>query len=45
MVAAGDYLIVLATEGGRSGRRQEVETFIFLVEPKTGKVRLTWRQP
>jgi hypothetical protein len=43
MIASGDFLVVLATDRVRSGLQQKLETYIFLVEPKTGKARLTWR--
>jgi hypothetical protein len=47
LVSAGDHLILLLNSingpGGRGG--QNSESFIYLVESKTGKAQLTWRDP
>jgi hypothetical protein len=43
LVAAGDFLVVLATQAIPLSRPRDFETYLFLVEPKTGKVQLTWR--
>jgi hypothetical protein len=45
LVAAGDHLILVATtepDAGRGGIKPE--SFIYLVEPKTGRARLAWKQ-
>jgi hypothetical protein len=45
LVASGNYLIVLATDEILGVRPPVLQTYMFLVEPKTGKVQLTWRNP
>jgi hypothetical protein len=45
LVPVGDYLVLLATtepDHNRGGVGSE--TFIYLVEPKTGRARLAWKQ-
>jgi hypothetical protein len=45
LVSAGDHLVLIATtEPDRDGGGIGSESFIYLVEPKTGRVRLAWKQ-
>jgi hypothetical protein len=45
MISAGQHLVVLVTLGLARPKEARPETYIFLVEPATGQVRLTWRSP
>jgi hypothetical protein len=47
LVAAGDFLVVFGASPDFTAppRQPGLEIFLFLVEPKTGTVRLTWREP
>lgn len=45
VVSAGDYLAVVVVGPLRPGEdRAKPESFLFLVDPKTGKVKLAWKE-
>ena len=45
LVAAGDYVVAITTSGMHPGQQPNPQAYMYLIEPKTGKVRLTWRNP
>jgi hypothetical protein len=47
MVSTGDHLAVLVTGSKphvEGGRRAQTESFLFLIDPKTAKVQLAWKE-
>jgi hypothetical protein len=47
LVGAGDYLAVViggAAPRNEDGRTSKAESFLFLVDPKTDKVKLAWKE-
>jgi hypothetical protein len=45
LVAAGDYLVLIASRDVNRLGWPATEMYVFLIEPQTGKARLTWRYP
>ena len=43
LISVGDHLIIISKTGGERPGQTGGETFMFLVDPKTGTGRLTWR--
>lgn len=45
LLAVGDALVLVATVASHDliERKHEVETFVYLIDPQTGKARLAWK--